>query len=144
MELASLRWYTVKKGESLATVARKLGVNRTDLAEANYLKTTARIAAGQRLMVPHESTVLLATRTDRPAPFADSKPLAAVDAVVPAVESGPTDRVKVLYQVKRGDTLASIARVFRTTVSSLQMWNGIDGTRILAGDRITIYTSRSN
>jgi membrane-bound lytic murein transglycosylase D len=144
LELASLRWHTVKKGESLATVARKLGVNRTDLAEANYLKTTARIAAGQRLMVPHESTVLLATRTDRPAPVADSKPLAAVDAVVPAVESGPTDRVKVLYQVKRGDTLASIARVFRTTVSSLQMWNSIDGTRILAGDRITIYTSRSN
>ena len=144
LELASLRWYTVKKGESLATVARKLGVNRTDLAEANYLKTTARIAAGQKLMVPHESTVLLAARTDRPAPVADSKPLAAVDAVVPAVASGPTDRVKVFYQVRRGDTLASIARVFRTSVSSLQMWNGIDGTRIMAGDRLTIYTSRSN
>jgi membrane-bound lytic murein transglycosylase D len=143
-ELATLRWYTVKKGETLATVARKLGVNRTDLAEANYLKTTARVAAGQKLMVPHESTVLLAARTDRQTPIADSTPLARVDAVVPAVSSGPTDRVKVLYQVKRGDTLASIARVFRTTVSSLQMWNGIDGTRILAGDRLTIYTARGN
>ena len=61
-------------------------------------------------MVPHESTVLLAARTDRPAPVAESRTLAAVDAVVPAVDSGPTDRVKVLYQVKRGDTLASIAR----------------------------------
>jgi membrane-bound lytic murein transglycosylase D len=144
LELASLRWYTVRKGESLATVARKLGVNRTDLAEANYLNATARIAAGQKLMVPHESTVLLAARTDRPAPVADSKPLATVDAAVTAVEAGPTDRVKVLYQVKRGDTLASIARVFRTSVSSLQMWNGIDGSRIMAGDRLTIYTSRSN
>ena len=144
LELASLRWYTVKKGETLATVARKLGVSRTDLAEANYLKTTARLAAGQKLMVPHESTVLLAARTDRPVPVADSTPLASVDAVVPAVESGSTDRVKVLYQVKRGDTLASIARVFRTTVSSLQLWNGIDGTRIMAGDRLTIYTARSN
>jgi membrane-bound lytic murein transglycosylase D len=144
LELASLRWYTVKKGETLATVARKLGVSRTDLAEANYLKTTARIGAGQKLMVPHESTVLLAARTDRPVPVADSTPLAAVDAVVPAVQSGATDRVKILYQVKRGDTLASIARVFRTTVSSLQTWNSIAGTRIMAGDRLTIYTARSN
>jgi membrane-bound lytic murein transglycosylase D len=144
LELASLRWYTVRKGESLATVARKLGVNRTDLAEANYLNTTTRIAAGQKLMVPHESTVLLAARTDRPVPVADSKSLAAVDAAVAAVEPGPTERATVLYQVKRGDTLASIARVFRTSVSALQMWNGIDGTRIMAGDRLTIYTSRSN
>jgi len=143
-ELASLRWYSVKKGETLATVARKLGVSRTDLAEANYLKTTARIAAGQKLMVPHESTVLLAARADRPVPVADSRTLATVDAVVPAVDSGPTDRVKVLYEVKRGDTLASIARVFRTTVSALQTWNGIDGSRIMAGDRLTIYAARSN
>ena len=144
LELATLKWYTVKKGETLATVARKLGVSRTDLAEANYLKTGARIATGQKLMVPHESTVLLAARTDRPVPVTESRTLAAVDTVVPAVDSGPTERVKIRYQVKRGDTLASIARVFRTTVSALQTWNGIDGTRIMAGDRLTIYTARSN
>jgi membrane-bound lytic murein transglycosylase D len=144
LELASLRWYIVKKGETLATVARKLGVNRTDLAEANYIKTSARIAAGQKLMVPHESTVLLAARTDRQVPVAESRQLASVDAVVPALDSGPTERVKILYQVKRGDTLASIARVFRTSVSALQTWNSIDGTRIMAGDRLTIYTARSN
>jgi membrane-bound lytic murein transglycosylase D len=144
LELATLKWYTVKRGETLATVARKLGVSRTDLAEANYLKTTARIAAGEKLIVPSESTVLLAARADRPVPAAESRTLAAVDAVVPAVDSGPTERVKVLYEVKRGDTLASIARVFRTTVSALQTWNGIDGTLILAGDRLTIYAARSN
>jgi membrane-bound lytic murein transglycosylase D len=144
LELASLRWHTVKKGETLATVARKLGVSRTDLAEANYLKTTARIAAGQKLMVPHESTVLLAARTDRPVPVAESRTLASVDAVVPAVQSGPTERVKILYKVKRGDTLASIARVFRTTVSALQTWNGMDGTRIVAGERLTIYTASAH
>ena len=143
-ELATLKWYTVRKGETLATVARRLGVSRTDLAEANYLRTNARIGAGQKLMVPHEATVLLAARADRPVPAAESRTVAAVDTVVPAMASGPTERVKILYQVKRGDTLASIARVFRTTVSALQSWNDIDGTRILAGDRLTIYTARSN
>jgi membrane-bound lytic murein transglycosylase D len=144
-ELASLKWHTVKKGETLATVARKLGVSRTDLAEANYLKATARIAAGQKLMVPHEATVLMAARTDRPAPVAESRPVATSAAVVPAMSAGGADdRVKVTYQVKRGDTLASIARVFRTTVAALQTWNSIDGTRILAGDQLTIYAARTN
>jgi membrane-bound lytic murein transglycosylase D len=144
-ELASLKWHTVKKGETLATVARKLGVSRTDLAEANYLKAAARITAGQKLMVPHEATVLMAARTDRPAPVAESRPVATSAAVVPAMAAGGADdRTKVTYQVKRGDTLASIARVFRTTVAALQTWNSIDGTRILAGDRLTIYTARTN
>jgi membrane-bound lytic murein transglycosylase D len=144
-ELASLRWYTVKKGETLASIARTLRVSRTDLAEANYLKTSARVGTGQKLMVPHEATVLMAARTDRPVPVADSRPVATAAAVVPAVEPvGGDERVKVTYRIKKGDTLASIARLFRTTVAALQTWNSIDGTRILAGDRLTIYTARTN
>ena len=34
---APLKWYTVKRGDTLPTIARKLRVSRTDLAEANYL-----------------------------------------------------------------------------------------------------------
>ena len=68
---------------------------------------------------PLGTTVLLAARTDRPAPVAESRTLASVDAVVPAMDSGPTDRVKVLYQVKRGDTLASIARLLLYVVAVL-------------------------
>src|SRR5262249_47239853 len=104
-ELASLNWYTVKKGEALTTIARKLGVSRTDLAEANYLKVTSRVTAGAQLMVPREATTLMAARTDRQVPVAESRALAA-DAVVPAVASVNSDRVKVIYEVKRGDTLA--------------------------------------
>ena len=49
------------------------------------------------------------------------------------------------YAVRSGDTLASIARVFRTSVSALQSWNSIPGTSIRAGERLTIYTTaRSN
>src|SRR5262245_15537746 len=37
-DLASLNWYVVKRGDTLALIARKLSVSRADLAEANYLK----------------------------------------------------------------------------------------------------------
>src|SRR6185295_19327264 len=72
-DLASLKYYTVKRGETLLTVARKLRVSKADLAEANYLSGTARVAAGQKLMVPHEASVLMASSTDRPAPATEAR-----------------------------------------------------------------------
>jgi len=51
-----------------------------------------------------------------------------------------TDR-KIIYRVKRGDTLSSIARVFSTSVASIKSWNRIPGSQIRAGERLTIYSS---
>jgi len=48
--------------------------------------------------------------------------------------------VKVNYEVRRGDTLASIARLFKTTVASIKSWNPrLPGTQLLAGQRLTVY-----
>jgi membrane-bound lytic murein transglycosylase D len=142
-DLASLRWYIVKRGDTLVTIARTLRVSRTDLAAANYLNTNSRVTPGSKLMVPHESTVLMASRADRPVPATESRALVA-DAVVPAIDSPGGTRIKVTYQVKRGDTLASIARGFSTTVNAIRSWNRIPGTQIHAGERLTIYTARAN
>src|SRR5439155_11148238 len=67
-DLASLKWYTVKRGETLPGIARKLHVSSADLAEANYISTKTSVGAGQKLMVPHEATVLMAARTERSVP----------------------------------------------------------------------------
>ena len=67
-ELGSLNWYSVKRGETLSTVARKHGVARSDLAEANNLTTSSRLRAGQKVVIPREPATLLATRAERPAP----------------------------------------------------------------------------
>ena len=142
-DLASLRWYTVRKGETLAAIARKLKVSRTDLAEANYLRTSSRVSGGQQLIVPHEATVLMAARTERPVPAAESHAIVA-DAVVPAISTDASEMVKTHYRVRRGDTLASIARTFRTSVSLLRTWNNLPGSRIVAGSQLTIYTARAN
>ncbi len=110
----------MRKGETLATIARNLRVSRTDLAEANYLRITSRVTTGQKLMVPHEATVLMTARAERPVPAAESGEIATTAAVVPAMASSNSERVKIMYKVKSGDTLASIARAFKTTVASLQ------------------------
>ena len=138
-DLASLKWYTVKRGETLPVIARKLRVSKTDLAEANYLRATARVNAGQRLMVPHESTVLLAARTERPVPAAESRAIVAGPTLL-AQAPANSNRVKVIYEVRQGDTLADIASLFKTTVASLKTWNPrLLGSRLQAGARLTVY-----
>jgi membrane-bound lytic murein transglycosylase D len=143
-QLATLNFYSVKRGETITTIARKLKVGRTDLAEANYLKTNARLAVGQQLMVPREATVLMAARTDLPAPGASAA--VAADRVAPAVDtdSGDGEPVKSYYRVKRGDTLAAIAQMFNTTVAALRRWNSLAGTTIRVGERLTVYATRAN
>ena len=67
-DLGALNWYTVKSGETLTTVARKLRVARVDLAEANNLSVRSRIRPGQDLIIPRAPATLMAAHADRPAP----------------------------------------------------------------------------
>jgi membrane-bound lytic murein transglycosylase D len=140
-ELAPLNRHTVKKGETLLSISKKLKVSRTDLAEANYLSTKASLKAGQQLIVPRAPTLLLAARTDTPVPAVDGSPVVevvvAAQPVVPVVkvESAPE---KVIHLVKRGDTLYSIARRYDTTVEELKEWNRLRSSAIQIGQRLTI------
>jgi membrane-bound lytic murein transglycosylase D len=137
-DLASLKFYTVKRGDTLPLIAKKLRVSKADLAEANYLPATARLSAGEKLMVPHEATALMAARTDRAAPAAEAR--ATVAASGQLAEAANSNRVKTVYQVKRGDTLASVARLFKTTVAAIRTWNPrLPGNQLLAGQRLTVY-----
>lgn len=145
-ELAPLNWHTVKKGETLLSIARALKVSRTDLAEANYLSSRAKLQAGQRLIIPRAPALLLATRPANPPPAADTAEAAepAVVAVsTTAAEAETPQPVSVTYRVKRGDTLSSIARLYRTTVASLKAWNRLRSNSIRVGQRLTIFTHRA-
>jgi membrane-bound lytic murein transglycosylase D len=143
----AFKYYTVKRGDTLATIAKKLSVSRADLAEANYLSTKARVSTGQSLVVPVEPALLLAGHPDRAVPIVAEAPPApaeapAVVAAGKATPAPPADSVKVTYQVKRGDTLSSVARLYRTTVQALKVWNRLSGDRLMPGAQLTIYSKR--
>jgi membrane-bound lytic murein transglycosylase D len=138
-ELGALNWYSVKSGETLATVARKLRVARVDLAEANHLSVKSRIRAGQDLIIPRAPATLMAARTERPVPATVASRAIAGPAAVATVGRQPESR-PVTYRVKRGDTLVSIARLFDTTVDRLRSLNRLRTSHIAVGDRLTVGT----
>jgi membrane-bound lytic murein transglycosylase D len=137
-DFASLKWYTVKHGETLLIISRKLHVSKADLAEANYLPLTAHLHTGEKLVVPHEATVLMAARTDRSIPAAEAH--ATTPGSGQLAQNANSNRVKVIYEVKRGDTLASVARLFKTSIASLKTWNPrLPEDSLPAGARLTVY-----
>ena len=146
-ELTAIKWYTVRRGETLKSIARKLKVNRLDLAEANQLRATSRVRAGQSLIIPRAPATVLAARSDRPAPptIAASRTIAGSVDDAPVVRASDTraKAERTTYRVRRGDTLFSIARLYNTTVDKIKSWNRMRGSRIAVGDRLTIFAERS-
>ncbi len=137
-ELNALQWHVVKRGETLSTIARKLRVSRADLAEANYLKTTSKVAAGQKLLIPRMPSAALLARAG-----------AATDSVAadaaPAVFGGSAaeEVSRVVHRVRAGDTLFSIARKYQTTVENLKATNNLRTSILKVGARLVVQTGHT-
>jgi len=140
-DFSAFKWYTAKKGETLLTVARKFGVSRGDVADANNLSVKSHLRAGQELIIPRAPATILAARSERAAPTAVASRNIGGTASAPAV-SQPGKVVAVTYKVKQGDTLFSIAQLFDTTVAKIKGWNRITGSRLTVGSRLKIMTVR--
>jgi membrane-bound lytic murein transglycosylase D len=139
-ELASLNWYTVRRGDSLSVIARKLRVSRVELAEANHLSVRSRLQAGQRLVVPLAPSAVLASNTAGPAPATVAS--RSISGSAPVAAARRDTSARITYRVKRGDTLSSIARLFDTTVERIRALNRINGSHIVPGERLTIVRQR--
>lgn len=107
--------HRVKKGEVMATIAKRYGIGVKDIMAANALKTS-RVKVGQVLRI-------------------DTIKTAAIK------ESHSKNKKMQTYVVKRGDTLHSIAQKFDVAVADLKRWNKIHNSRIQPGNKLTIKQS---
>jgi membrane-bound lytic murein transglycosylase D len=139
-QLNAMQWHTVKRGETLASIARTLRVNRSDLAEANYLKVNARVATGARLVIPRmPSSALLARASSADL---ERAAVATADELLVETSAVPESAQSKTYRVRAGDTLSAIARKNGTTVAQLKNWNKMRDTRLNVGDRLIVQSPR--
>jgi membrane-bound lytic murein transglycosylase D len=159
-DLAPLNRYTVRKGETIAMIARQLKVKRADLAQANYLSERSRLDAGQQLVIPRAPTLLLAandrgeaevdaTVADKAesgrgepdtvvAPAPSRRPAVARTAALRTASRPASDPARVVHRVKSGETLFSIAQRYNTSVAAVRESNKLRGSTIKVGQRLTI------
>ena len=84
----------------------------------------------------------MAASTDRPVPPAEAR--RTVPSTGTLADASSSNRVKLIYEVKQGDTLSSIAKVFKTSVAAIRTWNPrLNPDHLLAGQRLTVYRSAS-
>jgi len=127
---SQFQWHTVKRGESLFSIARQAGVRTANLASANGIATGAPVQVGQQLMIPR-ATASPTLATHRPAVALAGPAPSQAGAGNAATSSG-------IYRVKPGDTLYSIARQFDMTVDTLKHLNQLSTDIIVVGDKLTV------
>ena len=105
--------YTVQRGESLAVIAARFGINYLELAQLNNISNPDILHVGQVLIVPGPPSAAPSTpvTTEAPAP-------------APAPTTGT-------YTVQGGDSLSSIAAQFNINYFELASLNGIANPDIL-------------
>lgn len=122
--LVSWKPYTLKAGESLATLASRAGVSPQDLVRANSLKRNAQILPGTTLLAP------IAAQPDE----AHIETTLARFNGTRVVEK---ERINAVYhRVTKRDTLAKIAKRYGTSQSAIRSLNSLQeelpvGTRLL-------------
>ncbi|MCG8414215.1 MAG: LysM peptidoglycan-binding domain-containing protein, partial [Pseudomonadales bacterium] len=106
--------YTVRRGDNLWIIARRFDLRSQEIADHNGLQLDALLQPGQTL------------------------DLGYAQALTVAAGSGQADSGRT-YRVRRGDSMASIARSFSTELSDLLRWNGLSrNDLIFPGQQIVI------
>ena len=65
------------------------------------------------------------------------KKIVHIDA--PKYQTDVKGRTLIIYKIKNGDVLGSIANRYGVTVSQLMAWNNLRSTQIIAGRTLKIY-----
>ncbi|PSV24171.1 LysM peptidoglycan-binding domain-containing protein [Photobacterium sp. GB-56] len=98
--------HTVRKGDSLWTIARQYNTSVNALAKANKLSTKSTLHLGQKIKVSDNK---VSTSTGK-----------------------STNKVKTIsYKVKNGDSLSVIAQRHKVTVKQIVKWNNLNSKKYL-------------
>jgi len=101
-----MRYYKVRRGDTVHGIARKYDTTAAEILQINRIKTESPLYVGKRLKLP-------APASEKIQPEAEGKK---------SKPSEPKDDT-IVYKIKRGDTLAGIARRYHTDVAELARTN---------------------
>ena len=119
--------YTVKSGDSLATIAAQYGITYQELAAANGLTTSTRLRIGQELVIPGKGAAAQPVLTATPSAPPTARPATPTNA--PAAELLPVPAL-----ISPGDQTP-----FSGSTAFLELvWSKVDGLPTGGGYRVSI------
>jgi membrane-bound lytic murein transglycosylase D len=123
--------YRVKRGDTLEGIAERYDVTVAQLKRWNNIRGPS-VTRGARLRIYAGGDPVSSAR-------GKSKSAQASSPAVENVSTGDAQKSVLQHRVKPGETLYSIARAYRTTVSALRASNPfLEDRQLAAGDVLTI------
>ena len=138
------RKHRIRSGETLSGIARRYHTSVTALKSLNKIKHSHRIRAGAYLIVPVQGAY---------AEVASSKPKyrdtrrnidqAALEKYTKRFEP-PANHKRVIYVVKKNDTLGEIAELYHTSAKKIRAWNNLSyRSYIYPAQKLVIFVPES-
>lgn len=119
--------YTIKRGESLASISRRFNLPSETIRSFNKLSSN-RLSVGKVLYLP----------------FNETSEAAMVAASKNSTVQGSNCKKPVRYQVKAGDNLSALADMFNVSVSEICKWNNLtNANELRAGSTVLINSNIS-
>jgi membrane-bound lytic murein transglycosylase D len=109
--------YTIRRGDTLSTIARQFRISQSGLMDANDLRKNQYLRIGQHLRIPSGRYAPSTAKTNY---------------------SPPVSNALVRYVVQEGDSLWTIANHYNTTVDSIRSLNKLKDKNLKMGQEILI------
>ena len=110
--------HEVQRGQSLWSLSRWYGTSISNLQELNNMGKRTRIREGEYLIVTLDKNI--------------------VDINLSYAKNEKGFQRKIVYRVKRGDSLWKISRKFDVSIKNIKGWNKLRSNRIHPGKRLVL------
>ena len=115
--------HIVKKGATFAGIARLYRVDIEPILEINRLKRSSLLSAGMNLLIPVPE---------------DTKSITLGKRMVNGKDQPPRSE-EIIYIIRKGDTLWSIANEMGVNIGALSRWNNLDPEKkLMPGNKLKI------
>ena len=118
-KVEEVEMYTVQKGDSLYSIAKKFGVTVDEIKSLNNL-TSNNLSIGQQLMIK-------STTGDEP-----------VNPEEECIGTGYVEPQYIMFTVQKGDSLYTIARRYNTSVDNIKALNNLTNNNLSIGQQLKI------
>lgn len=147
--------YTVKSGETMASVAKKFNMTVNDLKALNNTKKTT-LKPKKKILVYKKPTSPKGGNTGITSTYVpqaiqkdstgeqksgSAKNPETVTKKSPEKSNQPAEFAKIIHVVKSGESLGTIAGIYHCTTIDLMRWNNLSGTTIVVGQKIKVAST---
>ena len=145
-----VKYHKVKRGETLASIAKKYGVTQADIRSTN--KIGKKVSRGQTLKIntytrkyvkSEDATADTTAVVPETASRASAEPKKESTAPKKQQPAQATSSKPTKYKVRKGDTLSKIASRHGVTIADLRNANKIKGDNIREGQTLTIPAKKA-